>query len=30
MEPQWLQWAKRLQAMAQNGLTFAENPFAKR
>lgn len=27
MEPQWLQWAKRLQAMAQNGLTFAENPF---
>lgn len=27
MEPQWLQWAKRLQAISQNGLTFAENPF---
>jgi len=23
----WLEWAKRLQAIAQNGLTFTENPF---
>lgn len=28
MEPQWLNWAKRLQAIAQNGLTFSEDkPF---
>ncbi len=27
MEPKWLQWAKSLQAIAQNGLTFAENQF---
>jgi ADP-ribose pyrophosphatase YjhB (NUDIX family) len=27
MEPQWLQWAKRLQAIGQNGLTFAKAPF---
>jgi len=27
MDPAWLQWAKRLQAIAQNGLTYAENPF---
>lgn len=27
MEPKWLEWAKRLQAIAQNGLTFASNPF---
>jgi len=27
VEPQWLAWTKRLQAIAQNGLTFAENPF---
>lgn len=27
MPPQWLEWAKRLQAIAQNGLTYAENPF---
>ena len=26
-EPKCLDWAKRLQAIAQNGLTFAENPF---
>ena len=26
-DPQWLQWSKRLMAIAQNGLTFAENPF---
>jgi ADP-ribose pyrophosphatase YjhB (NUDIX family) len=25
--PQWLQWARRLQAVAQNGLTYAEDPF---
>ncbi|XHR27729.1 MAG: NUDIX hydrolase [Chthoniobacteraceae bacterium] len=25
--PQWLQWAKTLQAVAQNGLTFAKDPF---
>lgn len=24
---QWLQWAQRLQAIAQNGLTFAQNEF---
>lgn len=27
MDPRWLEWAKRLQAVAQNGLTFAQNPF---
>jgi ADP-ribose pyrophosphatase YjhB (NUDIX family) len=27
MDPQWLQWAKRLQAIAQNGLTFADDHF---
>ncbi len=27
MEPKWLVWAKRLNAIAQNGLTFAENEF---
>ncbi|KPK38942.1 MAG: ADP-ribose pyrophosphatase [Phycisphaerae bacterium SG8_4] len=27
MEPKWLNWAKRLQAIAQNGLTFAEGHF---
>jgi len=26
-EPQWLSWSKRLQAIAQNGLTFAGDPF---
>jgi ADP-ribose pyrophosphatase YjhB (NUDIX family) len=26
-EPLWVHWAKELQAMAQNGLTFAQNPF---
>src|ERR1043166_5440394 len=26
-EPQWLQWAKRLQALAQSGLTYSDNPF---
>lgn len=27
MDPQWLVWAKQLQAIAQNGLTFNQNPF---
>lgn len=27
MEPKWLEWAKKLQAIAQNGLTYAESPF---
>ncbi len=27
MDLKWLEWAKRLQAIAQNGLTFTENPF---
>lgn len=27
MDPKWLDWVKRLQAIAQNGLTFAENHF---
>ena len=27
MDPQWLLWARRLQALAQNGLTFANNPY---
>jgi len=27
MDPNWLDWAKRLQAVAQNGLTFTENHF---
>lgn len=27
LEPQWLQWAKRLQAIAQNGLAFANDPY---
>jgi ADP-ribose pyrophosphatase YjhB (NUDIX family) len=26
-DPQWLIWAKKLQAIAQNGLTFANDPF---
>ena len=25
--PPWLEWARRLQAIAQNGLTFAKDPF---
>ena len=29
MEPQWLVWVRRLQALAQNGLAFTENPFDK-
>ena len=27
MTPQWLVWAQRLQALAQSGLTFTQNPF---
>jgi ADP-ribose pyrophosphatase YjhB (NUDIX family) len=27
MASQWIQWAQRLQAIAQNGLTYSENPF---
>lgn len=27
MEPTWLEWARRLNALAQTGLTFAEDPY---
>lgn len=27
MNPKWLEWSQRLQAIAQNGLTYTENPF---
>jgi ADP-ribose pyrophosphatase YjhB (NUDIX family) len=27
LEPRWLQWTKRLQALAQTGLTFTQNPY---
>jgi ADP-ribose pyrophosphatase YjhB (NUDIX family) len=27
VEPDWLAWARRLNALAQTGLTFAENPY---
>ncbi|MBN2330124.1 MAG: NUDIX hydrolase [Candidatus Omnitrophica bacterium] len=27
MDPQWLTWAKRLQAISQTGLTYAKDPF---
>jgi len=27
MGPKWLAWVQQLQAIAQNGLTFANNPF---
>ncbi|GAB4383469.1 MAG: NUDIX hydrolase [Elainellaceae cyanobacterium] len=27
MNLEWLEWAQRLQAIAQNGLTYAESPF---
>lgn len=26
-EPPWLEWSKRLQSLAQNGLTFARDPY---
>jgi ADP-ribose pyrophosphatase YjhB (NUDIX family) len=27
LDPKWLQWAKLLQSIAQNGLTFAHDPY---
>lgn len=27
MDPRWLDWAKRLAAISQNGLTYNDNPF---
>jgi ADP-ribose pyrophosphatase YjhB (NUDIX family) len=27
MDPAWLAWARRLNALAQSGLTFSENPY---
>ena len=27
MEPKWLKWAKQLQALSQNGLTYARDPY---
>jgi ADP-ribose pyrophosphatase YjhB (NUDIX family) len=27
MDPRWLKWAKKLQGIAQTGLTYAEDPF---
>lgn len=27
MQPKWLEWTQKLQAIAQNGLTYSENPF---
>jgi ADP-ribose pyrophosphatase YjhB (NUDIX family) len=27
MEPAWLDWARRLNALAQNGLTYADSPY---
>ncbi|PMB36028.1 ADP-ribose pyrophosphatase [Fischerella thermalis BR2B] len=27
MKPKWLEWAQKLQAIAQTGLTFSENPY---
>ncbi|MGH8000946.1 MAG: NUDIX hydrolase [Brasilonema sp.] len=27
MEPKWLEWTQKLQAIAQNGLTYCENSF---
>jgi ADP-ribose pyrophosphatase YjhB (NUDIX family) len=27
MSTKWLEWGQKLQAIAQNGLTFSENPF---
>ena len=27
LDPKWLQWAKALQSIAQNGLTFAQDPY---
>ncbi len=27
MKIKWLDWGQKLQAIAQNGLTYSENPF---
>ncbi|ABA20397.1 NUDIX hydrolase [Trichormus variabilis ATCC 29413] len=27
MQPKWLEWTQKLQAISQNGLTYSENPF---
>lgn len=27
MEPQWLRWVKRLQSIAQDGLTYTRDPY---
>jgi Hydrolase of X-linked nucleoside diphosphate N terminal len=27
MEPRWLEWAKRLQAMAQDGITYTKDHY---
>ena len=27
MEPKWLVWSRKLQAIAQAGLTYSQNPF---
>lgn len=27
MDPKWLEWVRRLQAIAQNGLTYAKDPY---
>jgi len=29
LDPKWLQWSKQLMAIAQNGLTYVNNPFDK-
>jgi hypothetical protein len=29
IQPDWLRWARKLQALAQTGLTYAENPYDK-
>jgi ADP-ribose pyrophosphatase YjhB (NUDIX family) len=29
MVPKWLEWAQRLQAIAQSGLAYTENPFER-
>ena len=29
MNPQWLTWVKELQAIAQTGLTYTNDPFDK-
>ena len=27
LQPDWLMWARKLQALAQTGLTYAQNPY---